>query len=304
MTAAASEIVLPGLVRRRLSAAAAELLPGGGEVFSTPLGEPALAGSDSISWRVFKNPIALFIGGVAAVILEFAEPGVRSGVWDHSSFRRDPGGRLRRTGLAAMITVYAARSRAEAMIEGVRRRHDRVEGYTPGGAAYRANDPLLLDWVQATAGFGFAQAYSAYARPLSDAALSRLYAEGAPAARLYGAVGAPTDVAGMSALFAAMRPRMEASPFVFEFLDIMATADLLPGPLRPLQGLLVRAAVEIVPAEVRDILGLDRRWDLKPWARALVRTLGGLADRIVVEDGPPALACRRLGLPANHLYRP
>ena len=52
------------------------------------------------------------------MILELAEPRVRSGVWDHTSFRTDPVTRLRRTGLAAMVTVYAPRETAEAMIAG------------------------------------------------------------------------------------------------------------------------------------------------------------------------------------------
>jgi hypothetical protein len=53
---------------------------------------------DSISWRVFKNPLSLFIGGAAAVIMELAEPRVRTGVWEHTAFRVDPIRRLRRTG--------------------------------------------------------------------------------------------------------------------------------------------------------------------------------------------------------------
>jgi uncharacterized protein (DUF2236 family) len=103
--------------------------------FRSPAGEPALAAPDSVSWRVFKNPVSLFVGGVAAVILELAEPRVRTGVWEHSSFRRDPLPRLKRTGLAAMVTVYGPRSAAEPMIAGVRRMHDRVAGNTPAGAA-------------------------------------------------------------------------------------------------------------------------------------------------------------------------
>src|SRR5215204_5602813 len=50
------------------------------------------------SWRVFKNPLSLFIGGLTAVIMELAEPRVRSGVWEHTSFRQNPVQRLRRTG--------------------------------------------------------------------------------------------------------------------------------------------------------------------------------------------------------------
>ena len=39
-------------------------IPGGPAVdFARPVGEPALAAPDSVSWRVFKNPVALFVGG-------------------------------------------------------------------------------------------------------------------------------------------------------------------------------------------------------------------------------------------------
>ena len=271
--------------------------------FRRPAGEPALAAPDSVSWRVFKNPVALFVGGVAAVILELAEPRVRTGVWEHSSFRTDPLPRLKRTGLAAMVTVYGARSTAEAMIAGVRRRHDRVAGDTPAGAAYRANDVELLDWVQATASFGFLEAYHAYVRPLDAADRDRFYAEAAPAAVLYGATGTPASVAQWEARLAAMLPRLERHAIVFEFLDLMRRTAILPAPLRGLQGALIRAAAAITPAEVREVVGLGRAWDLGPVERRLVKLAGAAADRLPVKGTPPVEACLRLGLPGDYLYR-
>ena len=137
--------------------------------FTSPPGAPALTPAHGISWEIFDNPVSLFIGGVAAVLLELAEPSVRTGVWDHSSFQRDPLLRLRRTGFAAMVTVYAPSDQAEQLIARVVRMHDRVRGTTPDGQPYHANDTRLLDWVQATASFGFCEAYHRYARPLSPA---------------------------------------------------------------------------------------------------------------------------------------
>jgi uncharacterized protein (DUF2236 family) len=96
--------------------------------FSRPVGEAALLSPESVSWRVFKNPLSVFIGGVTAVIMELAEPRVRTGVWEHTTFRLDPIRRLRRTGLAAMVTVYGARSTAEPMIARIRRIHEMVAG--------------------------------------------------------------------------------------------------------------------------------------------------------------------------------
>lgn len=40
----------------------------------------ALTSPDSLSWQVFKNPVAMFVGGIAAGLLELAEPRVRTGV--------------------------------------------------------------------------------------------------------------------------------------------------------------------------------------------------------------------------------
>lgn len=62
---------------RRVGRATGEMLssaPGLSFDFSAPPGEPALLPADSISWRIFKNPVTLFIGGVTAVLLELAEP--------------------------------------------------------------------------------------------------------------------------------------------------------------------------------------------------------------------------------------
>jgi uncharacterized protein (DUF2236 family) len=247
--------------------------------------------------------VTLFIGGVAAVILELAEPAVRTGVWKHTGFRRDPVRRLERTGMAAMVTIYAARSVAEPMIANVVRLHGKVAGVTPAGEAYRANDPKLLRWVQATAAYGFIEAYSRYARRLTPAEIDQAYAEGAPAAALYGARDTPHSDAERLVLFDAMRGRLEASPILFEFLEIMRAAPIVPRPLRPVQRLLIRAAVELTPGWVRERLGLDDRFGLRPWQRPLVGWLGAVADRIVLPFSPAVQSCRRLGLPARTLYR-
>lgn len=298
-------IPLRGPLGRRLDHAAGEMLgsaPGLSFDFATPAGEPALIPADSVSWRIFKNPATLFIGGVAAVLLELAEPSVRDGVWQHSSFRTDPMTRLRRTGLAAMVTVYGARSRAEAMIAGVVRAHDRVTGTTSEGTRYTANDPVLLDWVQATASFGFVTAYHRYAARLGTAERDQALAEGSVAARLYGATGAPTSEAEMRALFAAMDDRLVPSPIIGEFLKIMAGVPALPRPLAPLQRSLLRAAVALLPDPLIARLQLD------PWRpgrrdNAIARALAIAADRFVLASAPPAQAAMRMGLPPNWPYR-
>ncbi|MEH6436955.1 oxygenase MpaB family protein, partial [Massilia sp. DD77] len=233
--------------------------PGMAFDFSQPAGEPALAPADGVCWRVFANPVSLFVGGVAAVLLELAEPAVRTGVWEHGGFRIDPVMRLRRTGFAAMMTVYGPRSAAEQLIARVVRMHDRVQGRTPGGHAYRANDPRLLDWVHATAAFGFIEAYHRYVLPLSPQEKDRAFAEGGPAAALYGATGAPRSWAMWQAMLAQTAPGLEGSSILAEFMRLIETAPLLPAPVRGLQRLLVRAAVDISPEPVRSLPQLRGR---------------------------------------------
>ena len=297
-------IVLPWPLKGSLEAAAQALLEPSDQShidFSRPTGEAALISSDSVSWRVFKNPISLFIGGVNAVILELAEPRVRTGVWEHTTFRVNPIRRLRRTGLAAMVTIYGARGTAEAMIARVRRMHDAVAGTTPSGEAYRANNPELLNWVQGTAAYGFLQAYHAYVQPLSLAERDRYYAEGVPVAALYGATGAPTSEADLESLFHAMADRLERSNILFEFLAIMHSAPILPLPLAPLQPLLIRAAIDLTPHWLRRIVGLTNH-GLNALEARLLRQIGACADRLVLETNPAVQACRRMRLPANYLY--
>jgi len=261
--------------------------------FSQPPGEPALTPPDGVSWRVFANPVSLFVGGVAAVLLELAEPSVRSGVWDHSSFQRDPQTRLRRTGFAAMMTVYGPRSATEQLIARVVRLHGHVRGSTPAGLAYHANDPRLLDWVQATATFGFTEAYHRYVCTLSPAEKDAAFAEGRPAAGLYGATGAPPTWAAWEALLGASAPGLEGSPILADFMRIMGEAAILPAPMRWLQRLLVRAAVEILPAPVRSLPQLQGR-GLCFGEAALVGALARAAGQLPLGDTPPVQAARRL----------
>jgi uncharacterized protein (DUF2236 family) len=262
--------------------------------FSQPAGEPALAPPDGIAWQVFANPVSLFVGGVAAVLLELAEPSVRSGVWDHSSFARDPGMRLRRTGFAAMMTVYGPRSATEKLIARVVRLHGHVAGTTPDGVPYQANDPRLLNWVQATATFGFTEAFHHYVRTLSLQERDAAFAEAQPSAHLYGATGAPRSRAAWEALLAATAPGLEGSAILADFLRIMSEAPILPAPLRPLQRLLVRAAIEITPEPVRSLPQLRGR-GLRLGEATLVRALARGARLLPLGDTPQAQAARRVG---------
>jgi uncharacterized protein (DUF2236 family) len=272
--------------------------------FLQPAGAAALYAPDSLAWQIYKNPVALFIGGIAAVLLELGEERVRSGVWNHSTFPTDPLTRMRRTGLATHVSVYAPVPVAEKLIGAVVRMHSRIEGRTPRGTPYRASDPELLNWVQCTATYGFMEAYATFCRPLSDEQRDQHYRESQATARLFRATGAPTSLREQREQFEAMRPHLEPHPIVFEFLDIVTRAPALPWPLRLLQPIMVRAGISVLPQWVISRLELDGpKWQLRDGERRMLQRLGAWAERVPIPLSPPVQSCRRLGLPASYLYR-
>jgi len=271
--------------------------------FLNPKGEAAFAGPESVSWRVFKNPIALGVGGIAAVLLEFADARIRSGVWDHSTFKTDPVGRSRRTGIAAMVGVYGPQSAARRVIQGVTNMHAHVEGATPSGEPYSALDVGLLDWVSATASYGFLTAYDRFVAPISDADKKRFYREGEAVAHLYGVQHPLTCEADFHAMLDQLLPRFESHPVNTEFLDIMKSGRAARGVPKGLQSAVVHAAVAILPPAVRERLQLGPEYDLSPRGERVVRFMGTLAERIPVPASPAGQACVRLGLPATFLWK-
>src|SRR5262245_36948801 len=71
-----------------------------------------LYGPESITWRVHGDVITMMVGGVAALLLQMLHPKVLAGVWDHSHFRNDMHGRLRRTARFIALTTYGSRDEA------------------------------------------------------------------------------------------------------------------------------------------------------------------------------------------------
>jgi uncharacterized protein (DUF2236 family) len=271
--------------------------------YTQPVGEMSLQHPGSMQWRVFKNQVALGIGGVAAVLMEFADARIRSGVWDHSTYKADPIGRSMRTGIAAMVGCYGPASAARRVIQGVTNMHARVTGETPKGEAYRALDTELLDWVAATAGYGFVNAYDRFVSPLSDADKARFYRDGALVSRLYGAQVCPQSSQDFLDMMEKRAARFEPHPIVEEFLTIIQSGKAAPNAPKFLHRALARAAVSIVPQLIRDKLALGKAYDLTTADWLALRVAGALTDRRADPKSPACQSSVRLGLPYDFLYR-
>jgi uncharacterized protein (DUF2236 family) len=271
--------------------------------FGRPAGEPAYLHPGSVAWRIHKNPVAMGVGGVAAVLLEFADPRIRSGVWDHSIYKMDPIGRSKRTGVAAMLGVYGPRSAARRVIQGITNMHAQVSGRTPGGEAYRALDPELLAWVGATAAYGFLTAYDRFVAPVSDADKARFYSEGDSLIRLYGVRDVPKSSGEFLAMMESLAHRFEPHPIVEEFLGIIQSGKAAPNVPKFLHRALARGAVSILPPVVRQKLALGKAFDITLFDRLALKAAGMLAERKMDPRSAPCQASLRLGLPVDFLYR-
>lgn len=267
--------------------------------FTKPAGEEAYSAPGSIHWRVFKNSIAMAIGGVAAVLLEFADARIRSGVWDHSVYPVDPIGRSQRTGMAAMLGVYGPRSMARRVIGGVNRMHAKVSGETPSGEAYTALDPELLDWVSATAQYGFLTAYDRFVHRLSEAEKHAFWTGGDEVAKLYGVTEIPHSEAEFLAMMERLLPRFEPHRINSDFLAIVASGKARPQIPKFVHRALAKAAVDILPPVVREKLELGSEWNLSMPERLMVKFVARQADRKVEPAHPAYQAALRLGLPGD-----
>jgi uncharacterized protein (DUF2236 family) len=251
-----------------------------------PAGDPGIFGPGSIAWRVLSNPASVFIGGITAVLLELAEPSVRSGVWDHTNFRTDPVGRMRRTGFAAMVITYVCTRDAEAAMSWIRHMHEGITSLTPDGQAYRANDPELLTWVHVTAAYGFLNAYLRHVNPrLTPAEQDRYYVEIFKVRQYYGIAWAPSSVAEVETYLERMRMRLRHHEILEEFLGLVLNAPVVSAPVLPMQRLLVQAAIDLLPSWAREILRLEKGQSMRVAARPLVNAMVTLANR-VIRNGP------------------
>lgn len=246
-------------LRERISESVLSVTSGGGPTldYANPPGDPGLFGPDSVCWQVHADFTSMMIGGISALMLQTLHPLAVAGVWDHSTFRTDMRGRLRRTATFIAGTTYAARGDALALIERVKRIHRGVTGTAPDGRAYRADDPALLTWVHVAEVSSFLNAHLRYVNPsLSQQDQDRYYAETALIAKLLGAADVPETRAQVVEYLASMRPELDAGPRTHEVVRILRAAAPPDRPfMKPAVSLMLSAAIDLLPDWAQAMLG-------------------------------------------------
>lgn len=203
---------------------------------------------ESVVWRVHGDVTTMMVGGVAALLLQMLHPAVLAGVWDHSKFRQDMLGRLRRTARFIAQTSYAERGEAEAAIARVREIHRHVRGVLPDGTPYRADDPRLLAWVHVTEAVSFLDGWIRYAEPgMSHADQDRYFAEFAKVAEALGADPVPHSRAEAVALITAMRGELRYDERTREVAWLLLEQPAPNLATKPFQAMTFAAAIDLLP---------------------------------------------------------
>lgn len=276
---------------------------GGGHVdYDHPVGDLGLFGPDSATWRVHADFPGMLAGGLAALMLQTLHPQALAGVWDHSNFRDDLVGRLRRTTSFVSGTTYAPAEQAKLLIERVRHIHAQVKGMGEDGRPYAADDPDLLTWVHVTEAHSFLQGYRRYGHiALPAGAADRYYDEARRIAEALGARNVPASETQIEAYFHRMRPELRFNARSREVLDVLSRVRL-PVPVAGLsRDVFLQAGAALLPPWADTLL--ERTPLQRAQSRLAARALWSVAPvfRLALHDGIASRACARVGVAADTL---
>ena len=218
----------------------------------------ALFRPDSMIWRVHGDVVSMMVGGVAALLLQMLHPAVLAGVWDHSNFRTDMLGRLRRTARFIAVTTYGDRADAEAAIARVRAIHARLAGTLPDGTSYRADDPSLLAWVHVSEAWCFLAAWQRYGNQrLTPVQQNSYLAAFADVGSMLGADPLPRDRLETECFLRAMRPKLCADSRTRDVARLVLHQRPANALAIPIQRFVMQAAVDLLPAWARHMHALQ-----------------------------------------------
>jgi uncharacterized protein (DUF2236 family) len=265
--------------------------------YENPRGDPGLFGPDSVCWKVHGDFTSMLAGGIAALLLQALHPLVLAGVWDHSNFRSDMLGRLRRTGQFISGTTYAAQADVDWLIDKVCRIHAQIAGQAADGRSYAASDPELLTWVHVAEVSSFLAAHLRYRNPdLSLAEQDRYYAEMAVVAERLGATQVPRSRSEIAAYFAARQAELRCDQRTREILQVLL-AEPAPSLLtKPFGALMMRAGMDLLPDWARALYGMPQAPLRRRLVRGAVNSIAPLL-RWAVRDAAVHRAQRRVANP-------
>ena len=222
-----------------------------------PPSDEALFERDSPIRLVHADLVGMMVGGIRSLLLQMLHPHALQGVLDHSNFRADMHGRLRRTARFIAVTSFGHRDAAMEAIGRVNRIHEHVKGTLPDGTPYTATDPRTLAWVHVVEAQSFLAGYMRYVRPdMPVAQQDEYYRQFAVVARALNADPVPETKRQADALFRELRRDLRTSPEAREVADLVLNQRPEGAP-PAVQAMLGTEAVAMLPPFARGMLGLQ-----------------------------------------------
>lgn len=224
----------------------------------TPPSDEALFEKDTPIRLVHADLVGMMTGGIRSLLLQMLHPHALQGVLDHSNFREDMHGRLRRTAQFIAVTTFGHRDRALAAIERVNGIHSQVTGTLPDGTPYRADNPRTLAWVHVVEAQSFLAGYLRHVRPgMPGSEQDEYYRQFAVVARALGADPVPESRNEAEALFRELRHDLRATPEAREIAQLVLSQRPSGSP-PAVQAMLGAEAVAMLPDWARGMLRLRR----------------------------------------------
>lgn len=272
-------------LRRRIRRQVHRLVGTGDGIVWRPGDDTGLFGPGSAAWVVHGDFTAMMIGGISALLMQMLHPAALAGVWDHSDFRRDMTGRLRRTAGFIAGTTYGSTAYAEHLVARVRAIHGQVTGTLPDGTPYAANDPALLAWVHVVEADSFLRAHLRYRDPAFPAAeQDRYLAEMATPARALGAGEVPTTRSEVTAYYASVRQQLRADHRTREVSRIMRTQRTADSAMLPMGAILMESGIDLLPRWAAAMHGLSVPGGRSASLRVGALGLGGVLRWALADD--------------------
>jgi uncharacterized protein (DUF2236 family) len=232
-----------------------------------PTSDQAIFPPGSVIRRVHGDVTSMMVGGIAALLTQMLHPKALGGVWDHSDVAEDQLGRLRRTARFIAVTTFGHRDDAERAIAKVRSIHERVSGTLPDGSDYQATDQWLLAWVHVAGAVNFLDGWRRYAEPrMTKADQDCYFAQSGEIARMLDADPVPRTRHEAESLIQDFQAELRSDVRSRAFRDLILKTPAPSIGEVPVQALLMRAAVDLMPDFARRMHGLTR-----PLAPPLIR---------------------------------
>jgi uncharacterized protein (DUF2236 family) len=273
---------------------------------SSPDARLGFYGPASQMWRVNREAVLLG-SGPAALLLQLAHPLVAEGVAAHSDFASDPFARLRRTLRTTLAMVFGDGPTAELAVADLNRIHARVRGpvldpqasAATGAGHYRALDPELLLWVQATLVIMSVRAYDRWVGSLTSAERDRLWLESRLAGERLGIPLSASPRSWSELLEWFERQMAPGGPVIVTDTARRLAASIVRPPLPfapgPLVDLAVLPGLALLPPGIRGGYGIA--WSRRQELVAGVLSRGLRAWVRLMPSGwramPPARAAER-----------